>query len=505
MIGNGAKASASVTVYFCLCIAIVAGLILALLEAVRYEGLNTDAKEWSDFAVESLCAGYQPVLFEEYEMFLFDAGFGDNRFSIEKAEEETEALLYDNLQWLGKEGMNFYRMGIRGVSVTEYTLLTDDKGNVFTKYAADIMQKQIGKRAAEALLKQITDIQSAENADVNIEGSIDDARQKLLEIEQEKQAQEAANQTETSGDEIYTKKTRGSNTVETSAANPLEDVTPLREQGIWTLAVPSGKTVSNKAISVDNSLERRIKQQGTNWKKYSVSWYDRILMQEYFKPLGGNFAIPDEAGALSYGMEYLIWGENSDEENLKKTVNSLLLLREAANYMYLQTDSVKQAEALSAATVLAGATANPAVIEVVKQGLLAAWAYAESVLDVRVLLSGGKIPIKKTAANWQTGLSSLGNVGNQSYTGEAQGMTYENYLDAFVYGKANQTVAYRMMDLMEQKLQQQNGYADCRMDYMVTAIRIETEYAADTVFSGIFDRDILCDYTFYKQADYIYQ
>ena len=40
-----------------------------------------------------------------------------------------------------------------------------------------------------------------------------------------------------------------------------------------------------------------------------------------------------------------------------------------------------------------GASVNPAIIEAVKYGILAAWAYVESVLDIRALLDGDKIKI----------------------------------------------------------------------------------------------------------------
>ena len=42
------------------------------------------------------------------------------------------------------------------------------------------------------------------------------------------------------------------------------------------------------------------------------------------------------------------------------------------------------------ATSLAGFSGNPAVVKIVQIGVVAAWAYVESILDLRTLLSGGK-------------------------------------------------------------------------------------------------------------------
>ena len=41
--------------------------------------------------------------------------------------------------------------------------------------------------------------------------------------------------------------------------------------------------------------------------------------------------------------------------------------------------------------------------------LLAAWAYGESLLDVRILLAGGKVPAVKTKESFQLTLKTWGN------------------------------------------------------------------------------------------------
>ena len=64
------------------------------------------------------------------------------------------------------------------------------------------------------------------------------------------------------------------------------------------------------------------------------------------------------------------------------------------NYPYLWTDSGKQAEADTLALALATATTHPETKEVFKQLIMLLWAFAESTMDVRSLLSQQKIPIQ---------------------------------------------------------------------------------------------------------------
>ena len=179
-------------------------------------------------------------------------------------------------------------------------------------------------------------------------------------------------------------------------------------------------------------------------------------------------------------------------------------MREGLNFLYLQQDGAKQAQALSAAAAIAGASVNPAVIHAVKEGILAAWAYMESICDVRALLSGGKIPLIKDAACWQTQLMNLENALAGEYKGETNGMSYENYLDALLYLKTAKHAAYRCMDLMEHSLRSTKGYEACRMDTMLVGMKAKSEYHANTLFWGLLGTSGIGGYQFLEEVSYIY-
>ncbi len=58
---------------------------------------------------------------------------------------------------------------------------------------------------------------------------------------------------------------------------------------------------------------------------------------------------------------------------------------------YLIQDQQKCIEAEELAVALMGWSMNPPVVDATKWGILAAWAYSESILDVRALLEGRRI------------------------------------------------------------------------------------------------------------------
>ncbi|MCC8151950.1 MAG: DUF5702 domain-containing protein [Lachnospiraceae bacterium] len=181
---------------------------------------------------------------------------------------------------------------------------------------------------------------------------------------------------------------------------------------------------------------------------------------------------------MDYELEYMLAGKAEDQANLKTVVRRLLLMREAANLAYLETNSQKQQEAAAIAALLVSVVGQPELEPLVQQGLLAAWAYAESVSDVRILLEGGKVSLVKTSEQWHTDLGSLSSSvyateGDQQTTG----LSYENYLQILMWMASDEKLAVRAMDMIEKN-------TDVRMDQMVCRAECAYVYEASPLFWG---------------------
>ena len=93
------------------------------------------------------------------------------------------------------------------------------------------------------------------------------------------------------------------------------------------------------------------------------------------------------------------------------------------------SDTKRQGEVEAMATALSIAFANPALEPVLKQALLALWSMGESVVDVRALLAGKKVPIMKNNENWQLQLSNLSKLGK----GEEEDTHSKSYVSPLCY------------------------------------------------------------------------
>lgn len=179
---------------------------------------------------------------------------------------------------------------------------------------------------------------------------------------------------------------------------------------------------------------------------------------------------------LRYQLEYVIGGKNTDQENLKAVVYRLLAAREAANMMYLLQDPTRQAEIHEMALVICATIGFPALEGIVSLALQAAWAFGESLLDVRQLLTGGKVPLVKTGDTWMVSLHQLAKITEllkNSRAVEQKGMTYQEYLGILLMTGKSEVQTERTMDIVEAVIRGMSGKENFRLDQGVIYLEVD--------------------------------
>ena len=254
--------------------------------------------------------------------------------------------------------------------------------------------------------------------------------------------------------------------------NPLTSVKKLKASSLLALVCENPEALSERSIDIDSLPSKRELKTG-NWEKQSpYKATDRPFFAAYLTEHFGCFLDEKESKALLYEQEYLIGGHASDRENLEATCKWILSIRMATNYGYLLTDTVKQAEAEGMALTLCSLLTVPGITEVVKHALLLAWAYGESVVDVRVLLKGKKVPAMKTAESWQLQLANLVKLGTDeevvSELDIAGGLTYQSYLTGLLTLGYSWLLSMHSLDLIESNL-------NIRTDECMTKVEIESK------------------------------
>ncbi len=446
---------ASITVYLALTFVIMLSFLLTLVEGARENAIRMKLECAMELSLYSVFAEYNREMLKQYDLFFIDSSYGQGQGSIENVEAHLKGYLEDNFQTQTSAGLvkNLLSMYTEEVEIGDYALATDEKGKVLKRQAVAYMKDYYGISYLSQIEEQLNTMKDNE----------------LLSRDVTRERQ--ANQSAIDSVEIPPRKVREDEWEEVKLDNPADAVNAGR--GILSFVIPGDQEISTAAVNPENYVSHREVKKGSGiGKRDDLGVGDELIFNEYLMQKYGNYTEQKENSLLSYQLEYVIAGQSNDIENLKKIVNRLLLLRETANVVYLFSDSAKMAEAEALALSVTSAIAMPELAELVKISLLFAWAYAESVYDVKSLLKGGKIPILKTEETWHFSLSGMMDYASDQTVSDqnAEGISYREYLRLFLAVMDTEEKTGRAMDIMEMDIRPTSGNSqfriDCCLDYL---------------------------------------
>ncbi len=448
-----------VTAYLSLIFILLTVFVGGVMESASIQNAKNYRRADMNRAMESVFAEYQKELLEEYDIFALDGSYETGQYS--------ERNIIDRLSYYGAGDMEH--------KITRICFLTDHGCDAFCGQVASYMEQKYGLGIIEDKLEMssVWERQEEQARDyAKREQEQQDYLEGLLEENEGELPQEG---------------------------NPIRYAGELKKSPVLSLVLPKGKSVSEKRLNHQEMLSERSRNAGYGDFSGAVSEGKRLsslMLGEYLLKHFSGFTDTEGTGVLDYELEYILAGGDSDRENLESVVKKLLFLRFVPNYAYIQTDSEMRAEAEAAALTLCTLLAVPAITEAAAQGILLAWAYGESIMDLRSLLKGHRVPPVKSKESWQLQLSKLLTLGTEEDRSEGRddigGLAYQEYLRILLFLEKKEVAAMRALGIIEQNLRRIHGQAYFRADLCVSRLEIRS--------TGRFRRGI--SYQFQTYYDY---
>ena len=447
----------SITLYLCLALSVLLSLVAVSFYSARIAAGRVVLTSSLEQSLYSLFGEYDRDLYDRYGLMFIDGGRGSSSLQLHRLTRraETYASYITDPSKGTISGNNLLTMDPPAAEITACTLATDGHGAAFTRQVC---------RAAKGI--------AAAKGIQTLTGG--DASPLELFTSQEALADSLSADTSVSASE---QEAADAITIPGDFEDPRKMAAGLRRSGILSLVLPAGSQVSSAGITENDLPSHRALQRGIGITEQTTGIFDRALLQVYADELFPSYTGSSSDAAspenLQYQIEYLICGKDSDEENLKHIVNRLIAVREASNLAFLSADPEKRAESLAAATAVCTAAAVPYLAPVAAVGIRAAWAFAESILDVRTLLAGGKVPILKNAAGWQLSIEKLPRFLTLGDTGRktpSDGLTYNQYLDLLLLLKPERDLSSGLMDLVEYNIRRMEGRQSFRIDSCIDSL-----------------------------------
>lgn len=461
------------TIFLALSITVLLSLILVLLEGARINAIRMKTETAGNIAVRSVLGEFHRELLRQYDLYFIDTSYGSGAGGVENVRQHLQDYMEKNLN-----SGSASAFGLNGdLTGTKLSELTVDS----TRFAAD--------DSARALREQVYAYMSADPAGGVLAEILADADtwQGLLEdgsVWEEKrkeageelreglrEAKEEARENHTA-EERKEAREEGDDTAE-EIIEKMDSFRqlPLLQQVFGdasglSAASAGGSLLSERGIHYGNAL---VPENSHHYPRADEAVFDLYLGEKF-----GCYTAPLEKGKLKYQLEYILCGRETDRENLEKIAERLFLIRMASNCICIFSDSARQAEVEIIAALVSLVLFSPELKDLIRNALLFAWAYFETIQDLRTLFDGGRVPLHKTPEAWKSSLFGMLAPETSIQGGaEGSGLLYTEYLQGLLFLEGSSIKSMRTMDVMEMDIRQTDGNQGFCMDWCMDAFSMK--------------------------------
>lgn len=444
-----------ITVFLTLSLTLILSLVFTVIEGARISAIRMKFECVTDIGMNSILAEYHRELLEQYDLLFVDMSYGGNSANIGNTEAHLQNYMQQNLHpktGVGGYGnvRDFLAMEVDGVHIDQYSVASDGQGAVLKRQVTDYMSDYPLGAVLEKIELGVSEIEQYGLETRDTAGERQSYEAQIQEIGLPVQEVEEG---------VYE---------EVPLDNPADVANATRSSGVLNLVVDDPSQISATKVSLNDYISHRSLMQGTGICTEAAvvaGEPNELVFQAYLFEKYGYYGHELDKSLLKYQLEYVLAGKDTDWQNLEFVAKRLLRWREAANVLYIMTDNAKKAEAEAMALALTAVCLCPELAEPVKYTILFAWAYVESLQDVKTLLAGGRVPIFKMASDWKTGLTDITNVrGSLSADTDGRGLNYQEYLQIMLFLQNKEKRTFRAMDIMEMDIRRTPGNARFRMD-----------------------------------------
>lgn len=411
------------------------------------------------------------VFYESASRFRREAGRMDSLVSAyEKRAQELKEALQEGDQVLMKEeeSLQQNRTELFQEQMNPYREYVEEDGK---RYQEILEQKEICERNL-MLLQETEDM---------VEYLEDEHEEQIREAEEAKKAKKEAGIPEEFEEEIIVEELSLSaaasiwsdytsaklqirhQEVDEEKRGLLEQVRNLAQGKLLEMVLPEEMSVSAgrvPASAADGNLVS-----GESFVKRNPA--ERVLINEYCEQFFLN-ALSRETREIQYELEYLLNGERVDRKNLEAVIEQLFLARQGLNLIHIMSDGMKREEVNALAVTIAGVTGFAPLVEIAACFIMVVWAMGEAIMDLRILMDGGKVPLWKTADDWTLSLAGLLDMGKKQGhwsiepdgnsvkdRPDGRGLDYSGYLKLFLLIQDQEVLQRRMIQILQMNLQRE--------------------------------------------------
>lgn len=456
-----------ITVFLSLLLIVLIGFSFVVVEGVSSYSASALGEDAVKNAGENVLANYDRELFNKYHIFFLDP-------------REKNYILSDGKAGVDQyfSGNSFFNVFCNSLEMTEEVSAVEEDGLYLKHEIREWMKYRQEEKMKDALKRLINNVKK-NNADrKEYQNEVEEDTGNIEQSEENKAAEDKAEE-ETVSQEVQKERTTWKEIKEAlqllTKTGILFYVSDHPEQ-LSRKSIPEGNLPSRakkreqeehkveeflfsesglKGIKSMLSVDFSINTDSILWTKenYIVPYIEECFLD--YSEEGREEKNDVQEQVLAYEKEYLIKGQPSDLDNLKRVANDILLLRFINNYIFTGRDAEIQSQVNLMASALTGIVGIPQTAKAVQMMLRAALSYGESLLELHTLFEGGEISLTKDRGNWNLELKTMVKQLKEKKAVKKgkHNISYKDYLKVLLFMKGNSTIlCYRMMDIMQENI-----------------------------------------------------
>lgn len=233
-----------------------------------------------------------------------------------------------------------------------------------------------------------------------------------------------------------------------------------------------------------------IKLQGAVKDLAHISTTDFMLveyMKRYFSSI--KKVVDHRKRRLEYEWEYIVCGGNSDKKNVEQVLNRIVLMRTVINSGVLFASASRRETTHAAALAVVGFSGLEPLVRFTQTVFTVLWGMTESLVDVAAILQEKKVPLIKTEKDIKVDFADIFRISRPYIMDKVRAFPdasqedfgYEQYLMLFLAAGGSDVMCYRMMDLMEWNIKD-NDFSGFQFGSCVDSFMVSGTFSFQTKF-----------------------
>ncbi len=454
------KKKGTITVFLSLIMAVILSLIGAIVNSARYSAARCRAEMVMDMGLTSIFAEYHRELLSSYDLYFIDTSYGTGIASEKNTEEHLRKYIDYNCNpakgLLIFDAADMAGLKQKEVQILRESLATDSGGRVFKRQAIHAVKDRFGISVIDALKSNCDEYKYSENDRESVEIRRRAIQEKMDDLDLDDDVKKIS--------KVFDKR-----------------------KGILRYLQDNLENAPDTGLPLENTVSYRNNSEGIGIVRPDNdpdSTVNELLFTEYIGWKMHNYTDGEKAGPQQCEMEYVICGKNTDIANLRSVSERIFVSRELVNTIAVFQDAGKKNQAKLLAAGAALLLASPELEKPLTNMILMAWGTAESFVDVKTLLNGGKIPLIKKGEEF--GIATVLQIPlykSVSAKTQNEGVGYEDYLKIFLMMTNKTDKVKRAMDVIEMNVRETPGNKRFRMDgcaeYLEAEVFFKTKSGKD--------------------------